>query len=164
MRIRLAETKDLEELVQVEAVCFPEAEAAGKAAFAGRLEAFPKNFWVLEDEGRIAGFINGMVTDEKTIRDEMFEDAGLHQEKGAYQSVFGLDVLPEYRRRGLGGELMRTLIRAAVEEGRKGCILTCKKGLIPYYESFGYRCLGKSESTHGGAVWFDMILEPVDLT
>lgn len=159
MRIRFAEMEDIDEIVQVEAVCFPEAEAAGKVTFTERLEAFPKYFRVLEEEGRIAGFINGMVTNEKTIKDEMFENAWLHQENGDYQSVFGLDVLPEYRRRGFGRELMLTLIKAAREDGRKGCILTCKEGLIPYYERFGYRCLGKSQSTHGGAVWFDMILE-----
>lgn len=159
MKIRLAEIEDLSDIVRVEAVCFPEAEAAGEAAFADRLSVFRKHFWVLEEDGRIAGFINGMVTDERTIRDEMYENARLHREKGAYQSVFGLDVLPGYRRRGLGGELMRTLIKAAGEDGRKGCILTCKERLIPYYEGFGYRCLGKSESTHGGAAWFDMILE-----
>ena len=38
-------------------------------------------------------------------------------------------------------------------------ILTCKDRLIPYYEKFGYRNLGVSASVHGGAVWYDMILE-----
>ena len=38
-------------------------------------------------------------------------------------------------------------------------ILTCKEGLIPFYEAFGYRNLGVSASVHGGAMWYDMVLE-----
>ena len=35
----------------------------------------------------------------------------------------------------------------------------CKQALIHYYEKFGYRLLGLSASQHGGAVWYDMLLE-----
>ena len=44
-------------------------------------------------------------------------------------------------------------------KGRRGCILTCKDTLIHYYEKFGYVNKGISESVHGGAIWYDMILE-----
>ena len=103
--------------------------------------------------------INGAVTDRKTICDEMFEDAGLHRPDGAYQSIFGLDVIPERRRQGVAAALMEHMIQSAREAGRKGVILTCKDRLIPYYEKFGYRSMGLSDSVHGGAVWYDMILE-----
>ena len=89
----------------------------------------------------------------------MFEDASLHRPMGIYQSVFGLDVVPEWQRRGIAGELMEHLIEDARRKGRKGLILTCKERLIGFYERFGYRNLGVSASVHGGAVWFDMILE-----
>ena len=46
-----------------------------------------------------------------------------------------------------------------VKEGEKGLILTRKDRLIHYYEKFGYVNLGVSESVHGGAVWYDMLLE-----
>ena len=42
---------------------------------------------------------------------------------------------------------------------RRGLILTCKDRLIGFYEGFGYKSLGVSQSVHGGAVWYDMILE-----
>lgn len=54
---------------------------------------------------------------------------------------------------------MRHLIADAGKKERKGLILTCKARLIHYYESFGYRNLGVSKSVHGGAVWYDMLLE-----
>lgn len=157
--IRQVKAEDLDAVVRVEAVCFPEAEAAARESVAQRIKAFPESFFVAEKDGAIIGFINGCVTDSRKIEDEMFEDVGLHRPEGAYQSVFGLDVLPEYQHRGLASMLMRHLIEAARASGRKGLILTCKDRLIGFYETFGYRNLGISQSVHGGAVWYDMILE-----
>lgn len=158
-RIRNVEEGDLDAVCEVEAICFPAAEAAGKDAFGKRIKVFGDSFLVAEAEGVVIGFINGCATDEKTIRDEMFEDSSLHNPKGKYQSIFGLDVVPEWRKRGVASELMNCLISDAKRRGRKGLILTCKDRLIPYYEKFGYRSSGISASVHGGAVWYDMILE-----
>lgn len=158
--IRNVKIEDLDQVTEVEALCFPAAEAAVEASFRQRIETFPDSFFVAEDEnGRIIGFINGCVTDERTIRDEMFEDSGLHRPEGLYQSVFGLDVIPEFRRQGVAADLMNRLMQEAKARGKKGMILTCKERLIHYYEKFGYRNLGLSASVHGGAVWYDMLLE-----
>lgn len=102
--------------------------------------------------------VNGMVTHSSVITDSMYDNACLHQEEGEWQTVFGLDVLPQYRCRGYGGQLMQHLVTHAKEQGRKGCILTCKQGLIPYYQRLGYQQEGVSQSIHGGAVWYDMRL------
>lgn len=157
--IRQVTMDDLDAVARVEAICFPEAEAATRDSLSQRIGAFPESFFVMEKEGAIIGFINGAVTDERTIRDEMFEDAGLHDPDGAYQSIFGLDVVPEYQHQGLASRLMHHLIADAKSKGRKGLILTCKDRLIGFYETFGYRSMGISASVHGGAVWYDMILE-----
>lgn len=157
--IRTVQAEDLENVAKVEASCFPAAEAAGKESLKERIGAFPESFLVAEKDGEIIGFINGAVTDEKTIADEMFEDISLHNPKGAYQSIFGLDVIEKYRHQGLASRLMEAMIEHAREEGRKGLILTCKDRLIGFYEKFGYRNMGISKSVHGGAVWYDMILE-----
>ena len=140
-------------------VCFPAAEAAGRQSFAHRLAAFPESFFLAVHNGQIIGFINGCVTNETTIRDEMYEDSSLHDPEGAYQSIFGLDVLPEYRNCGIAALLMEHMIGDARAKGRKGLILTCKDRLIHYYEKFGYKNMGVSASVHGGAVWYDMLLE-----
>lgn len=158
MHIRTATMEDLEAVTAVEAACFPAAEAATRDEFAARLAVYPNHFWLLEEDGRLVSFINGLVSDEPTIRDEMFADAAFHNEQGAWQMVFGVNTLPEYRRRGLAGEVMRRVIADARAQGRKGCVLTCKDRLVHYYETFGYRSEGVSASTHGGAVWYDMRL------
>lgn len=159
IRIRQVMPKDLDAVARVEAVCFPEAEAAARASFAQRIQTFPESFFVAEKEGEIIGFINGCVTDARTICDEMFEDADYHKPDGAYQSIFGLDVVPEWQHKGIAGQLMNHLIQEAGKRGRKGLILTCKERLIGFYERFGYKNMGISGSVHGGAVWYDMILE-----
>ena len=158
MKIRTATMADLENITQVEAACFPEAEAADKEAFEKRLKAFPKHFWLLEDEGKLVGFINGMTTDKTWLSDDMYEDAQLHDEKGKWQMVFGLDVIPEYRCRGCAAMLMEHLIKEAKKQGRSGIVLTCKDRLIPYYEKFGFINEGISASVHGGTAWNDMRL------
>ncbi len=158
-RIRQVTMADLDRVTWVESVCFPPTEAAGRQALEERIRSFSDSFFVAEKEGQIIGFINGAVTDERTIRDEMFEDASLHNPAGRYQSIFGLDVVKEWQHQGVAGELMTYMIEDARKRGRRGLILTCKEKLIGFYERFGYRNLGISASVHGGAVWYDMILE-----
>ena len=157
--VRKVKPEDLDAVTRVEAVCFPEAEAAPRESFRQRISTFPDSFFVAEKDGEIIGFINGCATDSRVIFDEMFADASHHREDGIYQSIFGLDVIPEYQHQGLASRLMEHLIEDAREKGRKGLTLTCKDRLIGFYERFGYKNLGLSQSVHGGAVWYDMILE-----
>lgn len=160
MRIRLAVPEDLAALTAVEAACFPAAEAATERDFAARLAVYPNHFWLLEDEeGRLISFVNGMVTREPDLRDEMYSDASLHDETGDWQMIFGVNTLPEFRRRGLAGEVLRRTIADARAQGRRGCVLTCKDRLVHYYETFGFVSEGVSESVHGGVVWYQMRLE-----
>lgn len=158
MNIRTATMADLDALTAIEAACFPAAEAAPRAAFEKRLAVYPDHFWVLEDEGKIVSFVNGMVTDEEKLRDEMYENAALHTESGAWQMIFGVNTLPACRRRGLAELLLRRCIDDARTQGRRGVVLTCKDKLVHYYEKFGFHSEGVSQSTHGGVVWYDMRL------
>ena len=150
---------DLAAVAAVEGACFPAAEAATEKDFAARLAVYPNHFWLLEeDDGTLVSFVNGLVTDEPLLRDEMYADASLHNEHGAWQMVFGVNTLPQYRRRGLAGQVPERVIADARAQGRKGCVLTCKDKLIHYYEKFGFQNEGVSASTHGGVVWYDMRL------
>lgn len=159
MNIRNVTIEDLNNVFEVEAKCFPEAEAATKSSLEKRIKTFPGSFFVAEIDGKIIGFINGCIINETEIYDELFHDAALHLENGNYQTIFGLDVIPEYRNSGIAAQLMNHMIEAARVQGRKGVILTCKERLIHYYEKFGYVNEGMSKSSHGGSAWYDMILK-----
>lgn len=158
MTIRTATLNDLRAVTALEAACFPAAEAATEADFAARLAAYPDHFWLLEEDGKLISFIDGLVTDEPILRDEMYENAALHDEDGAWQMIFGVNTLPAYRKQGCAGRLMERVIADARAQGRKGCVLTCKAALVHYYAKFGYVSEGRSDSTHGGAEWYDMRL------
>lgn len=157
IRVRHAKKEDIDAIVEIEKACFPAAEAADRQAFQERMGVFLDCFFVAETDGQVVGFINGAVIDGMYIKDEMYENAGLHRPDGAYQSVFGIDVMPEYQGHHIASLLMDTLIRYAKDCGRKGMVLTCKEALFPFYSRFGFENMGKSESIHGGAVWYDMI-------
>jgi len=158
MEIRTASMADLAAVTEAEAVSFPAAEAAPEESFRRRLAAYPNHFWLLEDQGRLAAFIDGMVTDLPDLTDGMYEDPSLHDEAGAWQMIFGVVTIPEYRRRGCAAAVMERVIADARTQGRRGLVLTCKERLIRYYAKFGFQDEGVSASEHGGAVWHQMRL------
>lgn len=158
MEIRKATMEDLQAVTAVEAECFPAAEAATEKDFKERLEHYPKHFWLLFDGEKMVGFVNGMVTDEADLTDEMYEKADMHNPDGKWQMIFGVNTIPEYRRRGCAGMLIEEAIKDAKEQGREGLVLTCKDKLVHYYAKFGFENEGVSGSVHGGVVWYQMRL------
>ncbi len=159
MDIRYASAADLDAIAEVEALCFPAAEAATRAEFAERIKYYGDHFWLMLDGDRLVSFVDGFVTDEPDLTDEMYENASMHNESGAWQMIFGVNTVPEYRKRGCAGELIRRAIADARTQGRRGLVLTCKDKLVGYYASFGFADEGVSDkSTHGGAVWHQMRL------
>ena len=157
IRIRLASPDEINRIAEIEAICFPAAEAASLEEFEKRMQAFPENFLVAEtNEGELVGFVNGCATDKPVLPDELYHDASLHQRDGRIQTVFGLDVLPDYQHKGIAHKLLGALVELSRERGKDAVILTCKERLIGFYESCGFVKHGLSESCHGGAVWYDM--------
>lgn len=156
--IRGVKKEDLDKIAGIEAECFPAAEAASKHSIEERIATFPKSFFVAEKDGRIIGFINGCATNSLVIYDALYHDTSHHIPDGESLTVFGLDVLPEHQRQGIAAKLMNNYIETARNDGRKRVILTCKDRLVHYYEYFGFVNNGISESTHGGAQWFNMTL------
>ncbi|MST87632.1 GNAT family N-acetyltransferase [Lactobacillus porci] len=158
MEIRHAMAADLEALAEVEAECFPKAEAATAEEPAGRVKYYGNHFWLMFDGDRLVSFVDGFVTDEADLTDEMYERAELHQEDGDWQMIFGVNTLPSYRRHGYAGDLLKAAIEDAKKQGRKGLVLTCKDRLVHYYAKFGFKNEGVSGSTHGGVTWYQMRL------
>ena len=159
VQIRQADPADAPVLAWIESICFPPAEAAGPEQTAARLAAFPECFLEAVCGGEIIGFINGCCTMQPELPDILYADAGLHRPDGPWQTVFGLDVLPDFRRQGTGRLLLDSLTSLARARGKAGLVLTCKDHLVSWYSRAGFVCRGRSASTHGGAVWNDMILD-----
>lgn len=159
MKIRTATIKDLEAVTAVEAECFPKAEAATKEELEERLKYYADHFWLMFDNDKLIAFVDGFVTNEKDLTDEMYAKADMHNENGAWQMIFGVNTIPSYRKHGYAGELIKRAIEDAKKQGRKGLVLTCKDHLVHYYAKFGFVNEGVSESTHGNVKWNQMRLE-----
>lgn len=160
MNIRYATMADLDDIASVESVCFPVLEAATKEEFEQRIKYFGNHFWLMFDEGKLIAFVDGFVTDESDLTDDMYENASMHNENGAWQMIFGVNTLPEYRRCGYAKELIEKVILDAGKQNRKGLVLTCKESLVPYYSKFGFIDEGITDkSTHGNVQWHQMRLD-----
>lgn len=147
--IRTATADDLEELYQIERVCFSQNEAATRAQLSERLKIYPNHFILLIKDDKIVSFINGFITNDKDLSDEMYENANLHDENGDWQMIFGVNTLPTHRRNGYARMLIEKTVETAKKEKRLGVVLTCKKQLVSYYSKFRFVDEGISESKHG---------------
>ena len=159
MQIRTATIDDLTAIAQVEVACFPPAEAATADEFKDRLDHYANHFWLMFDNDKLIAFVDGFCTDNPNLTDEMYAKADMHNESGAWQMIFGVNTLPEYRNKGYAAELLNQAIKDATNQGRKGLVLTCKEKLIPYYSKFGFVNEGMSESVHGNVTWYQMSLK-----
>lgn len=155
-QIRHASLSDLDAVTELESQCFSKADGATRESFQERLKVFPNHFWLLEKDGILVSMVNGMVTHNDTLEDEMYTNANIHDEQGEWQMIFGVETRPDYQRRGFAEILLKQVIADARKQKRKGLVLTCKEHMVHYYEKFGFVNEGLSESTHGGAEWYHM--------
>ncbi|MBQ7704618.1 MAG: GNAT family N-acetyltransferase [Selenomonadaceae bacterium] len=159
MIIRIATLNDLEKISAVERECFPVNEAATREIFENRLKFYANHFWLLFDGDNLVSFVDGLVTDEPDLTDEMYERAEMHNENGKWQMIFGVNTIPAYRKKGLAGKLIQQAITDSKIQNRKGLVLTCKDSLVSYYSKFGFINEGKTlKSSHGGVEWNQMRL------
>lgn len=154
--IRKGRMEDWDAICELEKACFNEREAASEEALKERLRVFPDCFWLYEEEGKLLSMVNGCLSDEDHLRDEMYKDAELHDPEGKWMMIFGVATLPSERGKGYAGTLLKAMEEELKEKGKKGAVLTCKDFYAPYYAQFGYVNEGESQSALGGASWFEM--------
>lgn len=143
---------------EIEQICFPPNEACSAKNMQDRVTRAPELFLVAIDKetGKIAGFLNGLATDESVFRDEFFTDASLYNPEGKNIMLLGLDVLPDYRGQGLARALVLKYLQREQENGRNIVLLTCLKSKVEMYEKFGFQDNGAANSTWGGEEWHEM--------
>lgn len=156
-KIRSANATDIDRMAEIEALCFPAAEAASLESFKQRFAVFSECFYVLEVDGQVVGHINGCINDTPTLPDALYSNPQLHKPDGLYQTVFGLAVAPDSQGRGYASLLLDHFAQASIQRGHKGIVLTCKAHLTALYEKHHFIKQGTSASTHGGAQWLDMV-------
>ncbi len=143
---------------EIEQVCFPIEQACTREEMVERAEKVPELFLVAveRETGTVAGYINGIATDEVHLLDAFYADAGLNDPDGDTVMILGVCVLPEHQGQGLAREMMETYVARERQRGRRRLVLTCLKRLIGMYEGFGFTFVGESDSTCGGETWYEM--------
>ena len=125
--IRTAVMSDLDAVASVEAECFPPAEAATKEEFAERLRYYGDYFWLMFEDDKLIAFVDGFVTDEKDLTDEMYEKASMPV------SYTHLDV---YKRQALDSgstiftKIVRSLAPSSLADSNNSSGISEKKVLI----------------------------------
>ena len=158
MLIRRAVPDDLAALAEIEAQCFPPRETCSPAHLAERLERFPECFFLAEQGGRVLGSVCGMAVEAPRIEDAFYAWAGFHRPSAPWQTVLSLAVDPCRQGLGVGQRLMSFYIGLALGRGKRGLVLACRDGLIPFYRSLGFVRQGPSASRYGGGEWNEMVL------
>ncbi len=155
---RYIQAEEAEQAADIEQICFPPNEACSREMMKNRIKIAPDFFLVAieKETGKIAGFLNGIATDEHRFRDEFFTDARLHNPQGETIMILGLDVLPGYRKQGLATEIVSQYFRREQERGRKMVLLTCLDNKVKMYEKMGFHDNGQAGSTWGGEAWHEM--------
>ena len=153
--IRLEEAMQAAEM---ERICFPPNEACSEKMMLERVAKAPEYFLVAADResGKLAGYINGLATEETSFRDEFFTDTDIHDPEGRTIMILGLEVLPEYRGQGLARELMRQYLADQREDGKKLVLLTCLQEKVEMYKKMGFHDDGMADSSWGGEEWHEM--------
>ncbi|MGI5938407.1 MULTISPECIES: ribosomal protein S18-alanine N-acetyltransferase [Methanoculleus] len=125
VNIRRAQPTDIPEICALERVSF--VDPWDERTFREALAAYPETFFVARNNGDLAGFVSGGI-----------EDTG----EEVYGHVMNLAVAPEYRRKGIGWQLIRRLEREYVILGASGVQLEVRisnTGAQEFYRRLGYR-------------------------
>lgn len=157
IRIRQADLGDWEEILAIEQLNFPAAEAASSEVLKERIEQIPDTFLLAELHGELAGYIVGPAVPARYLKDDLFSKVSANPPEGGFIVVQSLSVHSDFQRQGVGTLLLAALKETAVQEHRQGISLTCHDELIPYFEMNGFVHEGISDSTHGGTIWSNMV-------
>jgi ribosomal-protein-alanine N-acetyltransferase len=133
MRYRLYQPGDFAPLYAIEEVCFAPPLRFPHPYMTQLVTNRRGATWIAEENGQMAGF--GIVE---------WPDSGAQ----ILGYIATLEVAPEFRRRGIGGELLRRLETSA---GNAGAVLMWlhvdaeNAAAIRVYEEHGYACQGREE-------------------
>ena len=134
MEIRYATPRDLERIMEIEALTFPAAEAATREIFAYRIEHFSEWFFVALEDSRVVGLLCAPSAQRRMT------DA-LTSPRNCPRAIRSRCSASKPIPRGKGAASPRRSSGTRSEKpGMPVCalMLACKAPLAPYYEKFGF--------------------------
>lgn len=159
INIREATQKDLNRCFEIEVVSYGGDEAASKQKILKRIQTYPEGFIVLEEDKKIAGFINCGACHEVQLSNEEFKELIGHDSSGKKIVIMSVVVHPDFQGKGYASVLMEHFITKMRELQKEEIHLICQTSLIEMYAKYGFKYMCESTSDHGGLSWHEMILD-----
>ena len=156
-KIRNVAASDLDRCFEIEKVSYEGDEAATKEKISNRILQYPDGFIVMDLSGTVVGFINCGATDKVDLADEEFKDLIGHDSNGKHVVIFSVVVHRDFQGKGLAGKLLADFIDRIKKMQKKSIHLICRDNLIGFYKKYGFEYIRKSNSTHGGLNWHEMV-------
>jgi ribosomal protein S18 acetylase RimI-like enzyme len=138
--IRQCTHQDVESIFQLDKLWDEENIAyvftyGSREDFMADFERFQKYFLVAESDGQIVGYINGSVL--------INEKVAVLPEQETYLEIENIYVLPQFRNRHVGGDLIEKLLEIAEQNGIKRFVVTTvtkdMDRIVKFYRSYGFK-------------------------
>ena len=120
IRIRQADLSDWVEILAIEQLNFPAAEAAGAEVLKEWIEQIADTFLLAELHGQLAGYIVGPAVQARYLTDDLFSKVGANSPEGGFIAVQSLSVHPDFQRQGVGTLLLAALKETAASKIERG--------------------------------------------
>ncbi len=132
--LRSFKPQDLDAVMRINLTCLPENYTP--SFYMSHYESFPKAFYVAEADGRIIGYVMSRV------------ERGLSNHKPISVvkkgHIISIAVLPEYRRKGVGRNLMINALKGLKNYDAEECYLEVRVSNIPaikLYKSLNFEII-----------------------
>lgn len=136
IRIETASIRLLDKLYEIESQCFDQ-EAFTKRQIAYLLTDYNTIGLVAKANGEVAGYIIAQVEVEKDT---------------LYGHIITVNVLPAYRRKGIGSRMLKETEEILKGKGIRECHLEVREdnsAALKLYQKLGYQKIGKLEKYYG---------------
>ena len=157
-KIRNVAESDLDRCFEIEQVSYEGDEAATREKIRKRIRQYPEGFIVLDLNGMVVGFINCGATDNVDLANEEFKDLIGHESNGKHIVIFSVVVHKDFQGKGFAGKLLADFMNRIKRMQKRSIHLICRDNLIEFYKKYGFEYIRKSDSTHGGLNWHEMVL------
>ncbi len=156
---RHARQSDALRCFEIETAAYEGDEAATLEKISKRIEVYPDGFLILEQHGKIVGFINCGCAYEVEMSDEEIKELVGHDPDAPNVVIMSVVVDPAHQGKGLSRAMMAEFAGRMKRIGKSTIHLMCKEHHVPLYERFGYNYIRASTSDHGGMTWHEMSMK-----
>jgi len=166
----LVKAEEIPDAIAIEEEGFPPDEAGTLEKFKFRQDQAPDLFlgaFIPRENGNreIIGYICSTLSPSETLT---HDSMSMHIPNSPTVCVHSICVKKALRRRGIASKLMKEYIsrlRVRAEAGSvpyERIVLIAHDDLVPFYESCGFKNLGRSEVVHGSLPWYEVRVDLKD--